>query len=201
MRKKEVSEYIDSFGTLERVVVKDGVEITMSDEALEAIAKKARWVHESGFSTIEKLETGLMGQAADAYEVKNNWREGVEQMTQEPDKYDMLYRGYMIDDKTFDIRDYIRRGIKPHSLMAVRLKQFHDAERRYLFYIGNLRLSGDKIRIIGFMTRRALENLEREGSTAIYEGGDPNYENVVVKRSDQFTQIKDLDAAIDRMLD
>jgi hypothetical protein len=199
--RKEVSEFIDSLGPIKRVEVKDDVEITVSDEALEVVKKRAEWVHKKFSVAVERLETGIIGQAADAYEVKNNWMEGVEQMTQEPDKFDMLYRGLTIDDKTFDMRRYSTDWI-PNSWMAVTKTKFHDPDRQYPLYIGNLRLTDHKVRIIGFATRRLLERLESEGSIDNYSDPyEPDAAVIAVKNKDDLIPIKHLNSLIDWMLD
>jgi len=197
MRRKEVARYVKSLGPLERVETAGGIEIKLSEAAMKAVKKRAVKANKRGFATIHNLETGLLGQAAVAYELKRNWLEGVMQMTQEADIYDILYRSCAMDVKTFDIRPYF---VEPHSLMAVRLRQFHNLLRHYLFYIGVLQIGVDKVRIMGFVTRKYLESLEAEDSTVIYEDGDPDKKNVVVKKLAQFTEISHLDAVIDRML-
>jgi hypothetical protein len=199
--RKEASKFIDSLEPIERVEVKDEVEITISDEALEIVKKRAAWVHEKFSVAVERLETGIIGQAADAYEVKNNWMEGVEQMTQEPDKFDMLYRGFTIDDKTFDMRRYSSDWV-PRAWMAVKKIKFHDPNRQYPLYIGNLRLTDHKIRIIGFATRRFLEKLESEGSIDNFSDPyEPNDAVIAVKNKDDMIPIKHLNSLIGWMLD
>lgn len=221
MFRKDVDKLVDEFGSLPRIE-KDGcIEVVLTHEAYVAIQKQIEEVHRK-FTVPEKnLETGLMGQAADAYELKHNWKEGVDQMTTEPDRYDILYRGFATDAKTFDARpflhDEVSSGVrpfnihssftrKPNSLMAVNQLKFYKPERYYPFYIGNLRLTDDKILIMGFMTRLTLEELERKSELEIYDRSVDSVDaaekakNIVVREFDQFTPIQQLGPTIDHML-
>jgi hypothetical protein len=202
-RKREIKEFERDLGTLERVETKDGVEITMSIEALDAIIQKAQKVHDAKpFFSVENLKIGLAGQAAVFYELKRNWPEGVEQMRiGAPDEYDILYRGFRSEIKTFNIHDYyLKYGIsrEPDSLMAVNLIKFH--ERHDSFYIGCLMVKYNKIDMMGFTTREAMELLDRGKVYGDYSRPhEPDAECVVVKKRCQFTHITKLDSAIDSM--
>lgn len=145
----------------------DVIEVTFTEEQAQLIIEKAKDVTEDTKRRMinrlhgppNRWQTGFFGQVAFGIYADGNFEKAYSELKSyyEPDKHDVVFKGWRMDVKTFD---WLNRTQNPRSWLLVNLGQFR--KRRYPYYIACQRIDYFKVRILGFISLADVQKLPTE---------------------------------------